>query len=559
MPDTTEKSRMRDLVTACKLVVQTSWQSSAQSWLTVPTGILAMLAACFGVDKLLAIGGVSFPASVACLIVLFLALLLSERVFGEHRTRRFVGYVDIPGGWSLRWISIFFTPSFVLLPLSPPIGVIEVFKIIAVFVIGFLVMMVATAYMTRAIQTVLGTSKRALTERAEELGPRGDEIPMTATPVHEEEQHATPEPSPEASTLDITVPSPAVASQANSQIRLHEPELDTSPETNGDARSFDLPPQAHVPPPRSEVWALLIVRHLDLLIYSVLFLFVGIPVYYAIGYGMPMHLTFGVLTYFGAISLPPSWKQYLHPVLVSSFFTVLGIWVLGLAMGRSLNSTLTEYRTGAKYLELWDGSSELPGAGDILSSVLDASIVALALPMYQYRRELRQHFFAIVTPNILVSIASLFAYPYICYAIGITAERSLAFAARSLTLALATPAVVNLGGDTYTIAAIAIASGIVGALLGQQMLAWLKIPEGMLSRDLEDLDPLTMIFLSDDYVTRGVTLGANSSAIATAMLLRTDPRAAALSSLSMGLFGTITVLFTSIPPISSAIRSLVGL
>jgi putative effector of murein hydrolase len=66
-------------------------------------------------------------------------------------------------------------------------------------------------------------------------------------------------------------------------------------------------------------------------------------------------------------------------------------------------------------------------------------------------------------------------------------------------------------------------------------------------------------FLLDDYVTRGVTLGANSSAIATAMLLRTDPRAAALSSLSMGLFGTITVLFTSIPPIANAIRSLVGL
>jgi putative effector of murein hydrolase len=63
----------------------------------------------------------------------------------------------------------------------------------------------------------------------------------------------------------------------------------------------------------------------------------------------------------------------------------------------------------------------------------------------------------------------------------------------------------------------------------------------------------------DDYVTRGVTLGANSSAIATALLLRTDPRAAALSSLSMGLFGTITVLFTSITPISTAIRSMVEL
>lgn len=64
---------------------------------------------------------------------------------------------------------------------------------------------------------------------------------------------------------------------------------------------------------------------------------------------------------------------------------------------------------------------------------------------------------------------------------------------------------------------------------------------------------------TDDYVTRGVTLGANSSALATAMLLPLDPRAAALSSLSMSLFGTVTVLFTSIPHISAAVRGLVGL
>lgn len=63
----------------------------------------------------------------------------------------------------------------------------------------------------------------------------------------------------------------------------------------------------------------------------------------------------------------------------------------------------------------------------------------------------------------------------------------------------------------------------------------------------------------DDYVTRGITLGVNSSAIGTALLLRTDPRAAALSSLSMTLFGTITVLLTSIPPVASVIRGLVGL
>lgn len=78
-------------------------------------------------------------------------------------------------------------------------------------------------------------------------------------------------------------------------------------------------------------------------------------------------------------------------------------------------------------------------------------------------------------------------------------------------------------------------------------------------RGKEQMLILILVLLLDDYVTRGVTLGANSSAVATALLLRTDPRAAALSSLSMSLFGTITVLFTSIPPIANTVRSLVGL
>ena len=69
---------------------------------------------------------------------------------------------------------------------------------------------------------------------------------------------------------------------------------------------------------------------------------------------------------------------------------------------------------------------------------------------------------------------------------------------------------------------------------------------------------LTMIFL-DDYITRGVTLGANSSAIATALLLVTDPRAAAFSSLSMGLFGTVTVALTSVPPLVRVVAGLAGL
>lgn len=60
-------------------------------------------------------------------------------------------------------------------------------------------------------------------------------------------------------------------------------------------------------------------------------------------------------------------------------------------------------------------------------------------------------------------------------------------------------------------------------------------------------------------MTWGVVLGANSSAIATAMLLERDRRAAALSSLSLSLFGIFFVVLTVIPSIATYVRSLVGM
>ena len=63
----------------------------------------------------------------------------------------------------------------------------------------------------------------------------------------------------------------------------------------------------------------------------------------------------------------------------------------------------------------------------------------------------------------------------------------------------------------------------------------------------------------DDYVTRGTTLGLNSSAIATALLLTSDPRAAALSSLGTSTFGTVMVGVTAVPAVGRWVGGLAGL
>lgn len=51
---------------------------------------------CFGVDSLIGLSSVSFPASVACMIILFFALILSDVLLGNKKTKAIVGVVDIP-------------------------------------------------------------------------------------------------------------------------------------------------------------------------------------------------------------------------------------------------------------------------------------------------------------------------------------------------------------------------------------------------------------------------------------------------------------------------------
>ncbi|KAF4126131.1 LrgB-like family [Geosmithia morbida] len=549
------RSMAGDVFIALKLALISSGPKLLRNWILVPAGLLLMLLACFGVDALFRLIGTSFPPSVACLVLLLVALLLAESVLGNHRVKKIVAVIDVPAGWSLQWMGIFFTPSFILLPLSDPVGVAEVFKIIAVFVIGFIITFAAVAYLVRGLQPVLGSSKRAQVQRAEELDRQVQEqIPLTqANPGH-----GTP--TPEASPLGPSTPAeitPAETTPAPSrpqtppQLRIqhrHHNSGDPPPTASRSLVPPAYPSQDPVPPSRPERWAVLIASHLDTGIFALILLVAGIPVFYATGYAMPLHLAVNVLSYMAASTVvPSSWRTYLHPILTSSLATVLVIWAFSATVGVPIDSALQQYRTGNKYIQLWratSSSTAMPGAGDFMATLLDASIVSLALPCFQHRRELRARFVLLAIPSVIVSVTSLLVYPPLCggpkAGLGIQPRLSLALVPRSLTLALATPVAENLGAETHATAAIAIVSGIVGVIIGPRLLALIRIPQ-------------------DDYVTRGITLGINSSAMATAFLLKTDPRAAALSCLSMVLFGTITVILTSIPAISTFIRGMVGL
>lgn len=331
-----------------------------------------------------------------------------------------------------------------------------------------------------------------MTERAEELGDEDDNIPLAET---QNEANGTTTPSSPGARPSLSTASSAVDAQyrnaddyLQTPLRAQNPDEITGtggpPDGQSEPTSSEplLAPLRHDPPPltRAQRWAALASPNLDLITYSMLCVLVGLPVYYGAGYAMPVQITLNVVFYLAALRIPAKWRTILHPVLASSSLSIIGFWILALIHGDTLKDSLRAYSTGSTYTKLWEQTPNLPlpGAGDVFSSVLDVSIIALGLPMFQYRNELKARFLTIVIPNLSVSVGSLFAYPALCYAIGISATRSLAFPSRSLTLALATPATRNLGGDPYTVAPLCIFSGILGVVVGPWALNRLRIPEG---------------------------------------------------------------------------------
>lgn len=318
--------------------------------------------------------------------------------------------------------------------------------------------------------------------------------------------------------------------------------------------------------PLAKSTMLFITKYIDWLIYGLMFL-VSLPFYYIslIHLMLPYQLSISILVYYVALLMPEKYPQLkkvgYHPILFLTgiilfiFFIGSLIYYNGKPVGFLVD--LRYFKTGKKYSNLFNGErmynngeiaptdlhvtklDKWPGCGDVLSSLMDVSIVALSLPMFSFRRDFIDNF-GFIVPVLLVSCAaSYLLYPMWSYAIGISPSRSIGFIGRSVTLALGTPLITTLEGSVNLMSVCTILSGICGVLIGDTLYSLLRVPK-------------------NDYATRGITLGINCGAIATAHLLKTDPRAALMSSLSFSIFGTLMIIFSSIGVIRLFIHSLVG-
>ncbi|KAK0666545.1 hypothetical protein QBC41DRAFT_397958 [Cercophora samala] len=189
-------------------------------------------------------------------------------------------------------------------------------------------------------------------------------------------------------------------------------------------------------------------------------------------------------------------------------------------------------------------------AGDIALSILNAGLVSWGLKLYEYRLQLLSRAgLTVFTVSSLVALGNVSCGPLLAHTMGVAPQdRALAFAARSVTLALGNPVLDTLAADKSLNAAMVVISGIayqmglgfgIGRFL-ERSLVNIGLPGG---REKGGNDPRT--------VAAGVTVGINAAAMGTAYLYETKSEAAPYSALSMMALGVMTVVFSTIQPLVS--------
>ncbi|KAI9166489.1 hypothetical protein HJFPF1_02591 [Paramyrothecium foliicola] len=310
----------------------------------------------------------------------------------------------------------------------------------------------------------------------------------------------------------------------------------------------------------------------------------------------------------GLMSSRPRGKNILatlmNPVLITTLTLTAYTRIKASASGVQLIDILKHFSGGSPLYALWTAKvightiTRNPtgwfGAGDAALSLLECGLLVWGFKLYECRRQL---FSKAGLCTVLIAIVSAAGNVFLCTlagrGMGLAAPESLAFSARSVTLALSKPAMQIIGGNVAVNAALVVSNGILGQLmypfvlhrLGVSIETQTPTPPPAVAASSASVAPLTQEqagpnddvemdnlaeadaqqgttpspralrrsleeLLGDNAATiaAGVTVGINGAAMGVAYLYATNSRAAPYAALSMTVFGVMTVVFTTVQP-----------
>lgn len=169
--------------------------------------------------------------------------------------------------------------------------------------------------------------------------------------------------------------------------------------------------------------------------------------------------------------------------------------------------------------------AEYDRGGRWIGALLGPTVVALGLPLALQLDRLRRHARAVLTAILAGCLVGIVSAVLVAALLGGSADVIRSLAPRSVTTPIAIAISAKAGGIPALSAAIVIATGLVGGLLGPELLRAL----GVRSR--------TAI---------GLALGASAHGLGTARAVQEGEAEGATSGLAMGLMGVATALLTPV-------------
>lgn len=191
----------------------------------------------------------------------------------------------------------------------------------------------------------------------------------------------------------------------------------------------------------------------------------------------------------------------LNPLLVSVTLLILFI--------KYFNISISDYNKG----------------GQFISFLLSPATVVLAVPLYKKIKILKAYALPIFAGISLGTLGGIISIIILCHLFGLSKSIDLSMIPKSITTPIGVEVSKQLGGiPSITVAAIII-TGIIGAIIGPSVFK---------------------VFRIKDKVAIGVALGTASHAVGTSKAIEMGEIEGAMSSLSIGIAGLITVLVAPI-------------
>ena len=190
-------------------------------------------------------------------------------------------------------------------------------------------------------------------------------------------------------------------------------------------------------------------------------------------------------------------RPLINPVLMSAV-------VIGLVLAA----------TGTPYATYFDGAQ-------FVHFLLGPATVALAVPLYQHRAEVKRALVPMLGALAAGSVVTLISVVAVLKAFGVPISVVASMAPKSVTAAIAMAVSEGLGGDPALTAVLVILTGIFGAMIATPL-----------------LDAVCM----RDARARGVAVGVAAHGIGTARAFQENPVAGTFAAIAMALNAVATAL-----------------